>query len=165
MSNWCHVRGGKYATNGIEIHSGGPQVIFCSPERKYSSTEAFGILGEIAGPMAHACEIHDQQRRVAERFKSEALYWDAIYRGTDLYSKIYQRRREIILRTIVQLSLPWNARVLEVGSGAGLTTVELARRGHTVQAVDVVKEMLNLTLQHAAQANVSNRVSTSIGRA
>lgn len=98
-----------------------------------------------------------------EKFKSEASYWDAIYRGADVHSKIYQRRRKVILRMIGQLSLPRNARVLEVGPGAGLTTVELARRGHTVQAVDVVKEMLDLTLQHAAQAKVSNRVFTFIG--
>lgn len=64
---------------------------------------------------------------------------------------------------IEQLTLPKNARVLEVGCGSGLTAVELARRGYSVQAVDLVKEMLDLTLQHAAQAGVSDRIFTSIG--
>ena len=113
--------------------------------------------------MAHACETHHQQRRVAERFRSEAPYWDAVYRGTDVFSRILQRRREVILRMIDQLSLSKNAHVLEVGCGAGLTTVELARRGYDIQAIDVAKEMLDLTLQHAAQANVSDRVFASIG--
>ena len=112
--------------------------------------------------MDYSYEIREQHS-VIEKFKSEALYWDAIYRGADVTSKIHQRRRKVVLRMIEQISLPKNAHVLEIGAGAGLTTVELARLGHTVQAIDVVKEMLDLTRQHAAQAKVSNRVFPFIG--
>jgi len=107
--------------------------------------------------------VSDGQRKVVKYFKSRAPYWDWVYRGADVCSRVFQRRREVVLRMIGQLSPPRNACVLEVGCGSGLTAVELARRGYTVQAVDLVKEMIDLTRQHAAQANVSDKVFASIG--
>jgi SAM-dependent methyltransferase len=113
--------------------------------------------------MADVDEVKDGQRQVIEHFTSGALTWDWFYRGTDASSRIFQRRHKVIFRMISRLSLPKNACVLEVGCGAGLAVVELARRGYTVQAVDLVKRMIDLTLQNAAQANVSDKVFASIG--
>jgi ubiquinone/menaquinone biosynthesis C-methylase UbiE len=64
-----------------------------------------------------------------------------------------------------QLSLPKNACVLDVGCGSGLIVVELARWGYAVHAIDIAKRMINLTLEHAAQASVSDRIFASIGDA
>lgn len=100
---------------------------------------------------------------MVEHFTSNAPYWEWVYRGTDICSRVFQRRREVVLRMSGRLSLPKNACVLEVGCGSGLTVVELARRGYTVQAVDITRKMIDLTLQHAAQANVADRVFASIG--
>jgi ubiquinone/menaquinone biosynthesis C-methylase UbiE len=68
----------------------------------------------------------------------------------------------MILQMVDQLCLPNDACVLEVGCGAGLTTVELAIRGCNVQAIDTVEGMLNRTLDNAARASVSDRVFVSI---
>jgi SAM-dependent methyltransferase len=52
------------------------------------------------------------------------------------------------------------SRVLEVGCGAGLMAVELARRGFEVDATDTVAEMIELTRRRGQQANVSARLRT-----
>lgn len=121
------------------------------------------VSEETAHSIADESGIYERQRRADQHFKSEALSWDVLYKRTDIYSRIYQLRRARVLETIEKLSLPNSARVLEVGCGAGLTTVELARRGHTVDAVDTVKEMLDLTRRHSAEEKVSDRVSAVIG--
>jgi ubiquinone/menaquinone biosynthesis C-methylase UbiE len=58
------------------------------------------------------------------------------------------------------LSTEWP--ILEIGCGSGLTSVALAQDGYTVQATDSVDAMLKLTRQHADDANVSDRIITSI---
>jgi len=52
--------------------------------------------------------------------------------------------------------------VLEIGCGAGLTSVALAQSGYTVQAVDSVDAMINNTRKHAQEAGVGDRIITSI---
>jgi ubiquinone/menaquinone biosynthesis C-methylase UbiE len=54
-------------------------------------------------------------------------------------------------------------RILEVGCGAGLTTVALALRGYVVEAVDMAEAMLQLTRQAADEAGVGHLVKTSVG--
>ncbi|MGD0176602.1 MAG: class I SAM-dependent methyltransferase [Candidatus Bathyarchaeia archaeon] len=113
--------------------------------------------------MSHRLETNNQQQLVVRHFKSQATRWYALYKGTDLESRHYQQRRASVLEMTEQVFLPINGRVLEVGCGAGLTTVELARRRYTVEAVDAVEEMIDLTKRHASEANVLERVSLSIG--
>src|SRR5258706_7451 len=56
------------------------------------------------------------------------------------------------------IALAAEARVLEVGCGAGLATVALAERGFAVEAVDTVRDMLRSTKARAASAGVTHRV-------
>ena len=58
------------------------------------------------------------------------------------------------------LSTEWP--ILEIGCGACYTSVALAEKGYTVQAVDSVEAMIKQTRQHAQDAHVENRVITSI---
>ncbi|MBI1806216.1 MAG: class I SAM-dependent methyltransferase [Ignavibacteria bacterium] len=107
--------------------------------------------------------IEKQQHLADTHFQSAAVYWKAIYEDRDLQSQIYQQRREVILDMIDEISLPTNAHILEVGCGAGYTTVELARRGHRIEAIDTVPDMLELTQNLALEHRISDRVKTSIG--
>ena len=98
------------------------------------------------------------QRSVDKYFKAEAKQWDEIYEVDTLYGRIYQERTRIVLLMVENIALPSEARVLEVGCGAGRTTVALAERGYTVEAVDTVRDMLLTTRARVVRAAVTKRV-------
>ena len=104
-----------------------------------------------------------QNRGVAEYFDAESSYWNALYDGNDVMAAIYQQRRSIALRSFDELSLSKEAQILEVGCGAGLLTADLARRGYTIEALDRVKSMVDLTRRNALKSGVENRINTHIG--
>ncbi len=106
-------------------------------------------------------ELLDEQKRVNAYFQSAALYWKEIYQLEDVYATIHRERRTMVLEFVDQLALPRGSRILEIGCGAGLTTVALAQRGYLVDAVDTVRAMLDLTRQAAAEAGLEKRVRTS----
>jgi ubiquinone/menaquinone biosynthesis C-methylase UbiE len=103
----------------------------------------------------------EAQRRVNLHFECASAFWTDVYEREDVIALICQRRRDIALAWIDELRLPVHGRVLEVGCGAGLTSVELAKRGFDVDATDTVADMIELTQRHAAQANVSARLRTT----
>jgi ubiquinone/menaquinone biosynthesis C-methylase UbiE len=63
------------------------------------------------------------------------------------------------------LALPPGSRVLEVGCGAGVTTVALAQRRYVVAALDSVDAMIHLTRQLAVERGVEHRLRASRGDA
>jgi ubiquinone/menaquinone biosynthesis C-methylase UbiE len=67
------------------------------------------------------------------------------------------------LAWIDDLGLPPGSPVLEVGCGAGFTTLSLASRGYDVTAFDSVSTMLDLTRQAAADLGLKNQVQTALG--
>ena len=99
------------------------------------------------------------QQSVTEYFDSVAGYWRSIYRDHTVYGYIHQQRREIALRWIDDLHLSGSKEVLEVGCGAGLTTVALAERGFRVHATDVSSRMLQLAGDAVRRAELSRLVS------
>ena len=105
------------------------------------------------------------QSLVAEYFLANARYWKSIYEEADVQSLIYRLRREAVLELVDRLALPTGSRILEIGCGAGSTAVELARRGHWVEAVDVVPSMLEMTRLSATDAGVGRRVRTCLAAA
>lgn len=103
----------------------------------------------------------ERQRQVDAHFQGSAQYWKDLYQQDGVFEVIHQQRRDLVLAFVEKLALPPHSPVLEIGCGAGATTVPLARRGCHVRAVDTVDEMLRLTLQAASQAGVSDRVLAS----
>ena len=106
-----------------------------------------------------------RQRLVTARFQTRARYWEDIYHGEDVVSVIHQHRRALALDWVDRLGLPDGARVLEVGAGAGLTSVALAGRGYQVTAVDASAAMVDTARRRAAQAAVASRLQVSLGDA
>ena len=98
------------------------------------------------------------QKSVNKYFKAAAKQWDEIYEQDTLYARIHQERGRIVLSMAESVALPAEARVLEVGCGAGLATLGLAERGYAVEAVDTVHEMLLTTRARAARAAVAQRI-------
>jgi ubiquinone/menaquinone biosynthesis C-methylase UbiE len=102
--------------------------------------------------------VSAHQRSVNKYFKAAAKQWDEIYELDTLYARIHQERARIVLLMAESIALPTGARVLEVGCGAGLTTVALAERGYAVEAVDTVRDMLLTTKARAERAAVAHRI-------
>ena len=98
------------------------------------------------------------RREVTEYFESTAAYWKELYSGDSLLPTIYKDRHNTALRWIQDLLLPPNARILEVGCGAGLVTLALARHGYSVHALDSTTAMLQMTRNGSTHQRTQNRV-------
>jgi ubiquinone/menaquinone biosynthesis C-methylase UbiE len=98
-------------------------------------------------------------------FAAEPGYWCRVYEERTLQGCIYQERRATARQWIDGLALPRDAHVLELGCGAGLTAIDLARRGYRVACLDASEAMVQLAQAQAQQAGVGDRVSVGWGDA
>ncbi|MBI3578564.1 MAG: GNAT family N-acetyltransferase [Ignavibacteriales bacterium] len=98
------------------------------------------------------------QQLVDEHFQETASYWKATYDAQNLDGKIYQRRLAVVLALIDTLGLSSEARVLEVGCGAGLLAIGLARRGFSVEAIDSVDAMVTYTRARTLETGFQDRI-------
>src|SRR5437016_9056616 len=102
------------------------------------------------------------QQQVNAYFQSSSDYWKRIYETRDLLPLIYQARHAAVLEWLLQMHLPQTSKILEIGCGAGVLTSDLARIGYSVEAVDAVPAMVELTLQNAMHNEVGDRVQASL---
>jgi len=105
------------------------------------------------------------QRVLDAYFREESPVWGAIYEREGIFETIHQERLRLTLAMVDGLRLPLNTRVLDVGCGAGLATIALARRELTVDAIDPVGAMTQATRRRAAAACVKARVAVQEGDA
>lgn len=112
-----------------------------------------------------AAELQDaaQRRSVDAFFQERAAVWTNQEQEANLRGAIYLTRRMVILRWVDALEIPKGQRILEVGCGAGWTSAALALRGHTIEALDSVAEMLAQTQTAARQAEVAGSVHSTRG--
>jgi D-aspartate ligase len=96
--------------------------------------------------------------RVRSKFSARASEWRDIYAGRDVRSIIHQQRLARALELIDGLDLPSGGRALDIGAGAGLTSVALAGRGLQVETLDGAPEMLALAAGAARGAGLEGRV-------
>jgi len=104
------------------------------------------------------------QERITAYFDSQAQYWKEIYQRRDAFSVTYQQRMAAVLAWVDELRLPAGSRILEVGCGAGFTTIALAQHGFMVEAQDVASNMVEQTTWQAEEAGVAARVRASVGK-
>jgi 2-polyprenyl-3-methyl-5-hydroxy-6-metoxy-1,4-benzoquinol methylase len=105
--------------------------------------------------------LHHEQ--VMGYFQAQATYWRDVYSSDDLQATIIRERHAAVLDWIHELPLASDARVLEVGCGAGLLSTALALRGFNVQAIDPVQAMVEQTRSHAAERGATERVHVALG--
>jgi SAM-dependent methyltransferase len=101
------------------------------------------------------------QGHVNAHFDSTASYWDGVYRGDDLQGLIYQLRQTAVLENVLAAEPGPAAPVLEIGCGAGHLTVELAKRGLKVDAVDASQAMVDTTASQLTQEDLSENVTVA----
>lgn len=107
--------------------------------------------------------IATRRMLVQEHFKEAATFWKHVYGATDVYGRIHQQRRAVVLSMVDSLRLKPGSPVLDIGCGAGSTSVALASRGLNVAAVDPVPEMVELTKQAAFEARAGSNLTASLG--
>jgi len=118
-----------------------------------------------AEPVSPEATAERHQTSVNRYFTSESQAWKEIYEKQTAYSVIHQERRVWALDRIDGLDLPSGTRVLEVGCGAGLTSVALAQRRLSVSAIDSVAEMVRLTGDLARERAVDDRIDVAVADA
>jgi 2-polyprenyl-3-methyl-5-hydroxy-6-metoxy-1,4-benzoquinol methylase/predicted ATP-grasp superfamily ATP-dependent carboligase len=104
-----------------------------------------------------------QQEKVNAYFRSMSSYWNEVYSSGGVAGKIYQERQAAVLNWIESLALKPEARVLEIGCGAGFLSVALAQRGLRVQAIDSTEAMVELARRHAVESGTSQLLSVDLG--
>src|SRR5437868_7738847 len=102
------------------------------------------------------------QQQVNAYFQSSSDYWKRIYETRELMPLIYQTRQAAVLDWISGLGLPSSSQILEIGCGAGMLTVELARAGYRIEAVDAAPAMVELTRDNALRNGLPGRVTASV---
>jgi 2-polyprenyl-6-hydroxyphenyl methylase/3-demethylubiquinone-9 3-methyltransferase len=109
-------------------------------------------LGLVAPPRATSAASHLEE--VTRHFGRTARAWQQLYQLESLEPRMIRERQALALRWAESLPLVDGARVLEVGCGAGLAAVALARRGLRVHAIDIAPEMVDLAVEAARSAGV-----------
>ena len=104
-----------------------------------------------------AVEAGAPQSVVNAYFRKEAAYWAEIYERNGIKEAIHKERLRAALAMAVGLRLAPAARVLDVGCGAGLAAIGLARQGLMVEAIDPIQVMVDATRKRAIEAEVDPR--------
>ena len=114
-------------------------------------------------PTTNIPECQSRQSLLNAYFHEEASFWDEIYKGHGVTEIIHQERLRVILTLADKFGRTPSGRWLDVGCGAGLAAVELARRGHAMQALDSVLEMVRLTRTRATKEGLDSLVKCELG--
>jgi SAM-dependent methyltransferase len=104
----------------------------------------------------------EPQSLIDAHFGETADYWRDVYAHDGLQGLIYRERMQTALAWIDALRLPSRTRVLEVGCGAGLATLELARRGFAVESIDSSGDMVAAATHQVAEAGLGEAVDVRI---
>src|ERR671937_1816491 len=106
----------------------------------------------------------DHKSAVDEYFREVSSYWTSIYESDTVEGAIYRLREDRVLDWTDGLGLPASSPVLEIGCGAGRTTVALARRGFSVAAIDSAEQMVEIAARRVRDAGSVN-ASLAVGDA
>lgn len=104
----------------------------------------------------------EPQDRVDSYFGEQASYWRDVYADHEVQGLVYRERMQAALAWIDDLRLAPGARVLEVGCGSGLATLELARRGLRVESTDSTADMVDLAGRRTEETGVADRVELRV---
>jgi len=104
-----------------------------------------------------------EQQRVNAHFASATAFWSEVYGRENGESHRYRLRLERALRWVETMHLPPGARALDVGAGAGFTTLALAEHGLVIDAIDTVQGMVELILERVSAHGMADRVNAQLG--
>lgn len=91
-------------------------------------------------------------------------YYDASWDSEDNRLERHQLERDITWRYL-ETYLPLQGYILEVGAATGQYTLELARRGYTVLAVDLAPALVASARERAVEEGLDDRIEFQVGDA
>jgi 2-polyprenyl-3-methyl-5-hydroxy-6-metoxy-1,4-benzoquinol methylase len=103
------------------------------------------------------------QEQINAFFKNTVQYWRDIYDKEDAQPLMYIHRQDTTVQWIEELTPDSAFRVLDIGCGAGMLSIELARRGLQVEGIDPVPEMIDLARRTSEEKGVAKQPSFSVG--
>jgi len=97
-------------------------------------------------------------------FDQHAQSWHDYYQNlSSLVNMVLIDRKNIAL-AFLDGRLPQGARVLDAGCGAGIAAIELARKGHSVEGVDIAEKMIAIAGNNLANSGLpGGRCSFRVG--
>jgi len=95
------------------------------------------FLGEKAGKLKKQEYLH-------KLFSNQANihYWESIYKRKDFWGLSFRKRMYLALSWLDDLNLQKNAKILDIGCGAGVMVREIANRGYEVFGMDYSYDMI-----------------------
>ena len=108
---------------------------------------------------------NSQETLVEKHFDTYVEDWQTIYAAKDLPSLIIQEQRDYVLNYVDTLDLKKGARILDLGCGTGLTSVNLLQRGFIVVGIDVSEGMLDLARKNCKQFGLECNATFQLGNA
>lgn len=108
---------------------------------------------------------NSQDALVKEHFEKHAEDWQSIYLVKELPSLIIQQRQAYVLNYVDTLDLKKGARILDLGCGAGLTSLKLSQRGFIVVGIDISENMLELARKNCTKVGLECNATFQLGNA
>ncbi len=85
-----------------------------------------------------------QIENVETFFENEHLRWKSLYKEKYIPTDLAKIKRKIISSNFISKYLQKNSKILDVGCGAGMVSLELVNQGYKIEGIDVSKKMINL---------------------
>ena len=94
----------------------------------------------------------NNQEQILRHFDARVDYWHDVYTAKTFDGYMLQKRRQGVLDLCQETEK--GGSILDVGCGAGLTSLELVRRGFNVQGIDISPNMIEHARSEAARENL-----------
>ena len=101
------------------------------------------------------------QDLINEYFTRCSQEWEKLYQDKGVHGAIHKERLRLAITMVDRVGTA--KRALDIGCGAGLATAEMARRGISVDAVDPVPAMIELTKRRVIANGLEERISAQVG--
>jgi ubiquinone/menaquinone biosynthesis C-methylase UbiE len=102
---------------------------------------------------------------VKEYFDKHAEDWHAVYLAKDFLSLEMQQRLRYVCNYIDTIGLKRGARVLDLGCGAGFTSLQLLQRGCIVTGIDISEKMLDVARKNCSHFGPERNITFHLGNA
>jgi ubiquinone/menaquinone biosynthesis C-methylase UbiE len=100
---------------------------------------------------------------VKHYYEGEARQYDREFYGSKDGYPTLQYRHRYMLDMALNLTLPADARVLDIGCGPGEMVLDLARHDWRIWGIDIAAAMVDIAKEKVAQAKVHNEIHLATG--